>query len=191
MEENHLFDSWKKGDEKAFDMLFRNYYKQLCYIAIKVTGNSTDAEDIVQELFSEIYQNRSKLRIKSSFKNYLLSALYYKCSRFLKKKNKVNFTGLNEITTPPDTTPAPSEILENYELEIKVYEAIDSLPEKCKEIFRLSRFENMKYKDIAKSLGISIKTVETQMSIALKRLGEVVNKYLYFLVLGLLDMLTY
>lgn len=176
-----LLNKWIKGEESAFDDLFKTYYKKLCFAAIRTTENLADAEDMVQELFIEIYNSKSTLKIKGSIKNYLFGALYFKCNAFIKKKIKNTIEITDKVIEISDYSNSPLEYIENIEFETIIYDAIDSLPQKCKEIFELSRFNSLKNKEIAQKLNISIKTVENQMSIALKKLYEKVNPYLSFI----------
>ncbi len=188
MERDHdlqLIEKWKAGNEKAFETLFKKYYKSLCYIAIHNTGKYEKAEDIVQELFIEIYTNKVKLSIQTNFRNYLFRALYYKCNQYNKKRHRTTSLEKEHNDLIYDSG-IPSEILEEYELEKAVYETIDMLPSKCKEIFELSRFERLKHKEIADKLGISVKTVETQIGIALKKLSAVILKYINLIIISLL-----
>ena len=182
-----LIEKWKDGNEKAFEILFKKYYKPLCYIAIQNTGRFEEAEDIVQELFIEIYNNRTKLTIHSNFKNYLFGALYYKCNYFNKKKGRTIPLDV-KYNDHTDHSDIPSEILEEYELEKAIYKTIGTLPEKCREIFELSRFERLKNREIADKLSISVKTVETQIGIALKRLAAVILRYNNLIIISLLTL---
>jgi RNA polymerase sigma-70 factor (ECF subfamily) len=182
-----LIEEWKSGNEKAFERIFKKYYKSLCYIAIHNTGKFEEAEDLVQELFIEIYNNRGKLTIRSNFRNYIFGALYYKCNHLNRKKGRTIPLELKH-NDHVDHSCIPSEMLEEYELEKAIYETIDALPGKCREIFELSRFEKLKHREIADKLSISVKTVETQIGIALKRLAAVILRYNNLIIISLLTL---
>lgn len=167
MDDKILIEKWKNGDEKSFDILFRKYYKPLCYSVLKRVNNINDAEEIVQDLFTEIYQNKSKVEIEITFSAYINRALYYKYLKFNKAK-KGHLSIDENVLDIPENSNDPSLVLEQFELEQKVYNAIQNLPEKCRVIFELSRFKELKYREIADKLNISIKTVENQIGIALK-----------------------
>ena len=184
-EEQIWFENWQNGDDRAFDALFRKFYKPLCYAAGKKTGDIIAAEDIVQDLFADIYNKRQKIEITTSIDKYLYGALFYKCQHYNKKKD-VNLSFEDCTVEPRDYSGISSIKIEEIELEALIYEAINSLPERCREVFELSRFENKKNKEIAEILKISIKTVETHMGHALKKLGEIVYKYLNTLVISVL-----
>ncbi|MBN2521467.1 MAG: RNA polymerase sigma-70 factor [Bacteroidales bacterium] len=184
-EEQLWFERWQNGDDKAFDALFRKFYKPLCYVAAIKTRDVHSAEDIVQDLFADIFSKKDKLEIVTSIDKYLYGALFFKCSNFNKKRN-INHS-LGELSfDPKDITSIPSDKMEEMELEAKIYSAIASLPEKCREVFELSRFQNKKNREIAVILNISIKTVETHMGIALKKLGSIIYEYLNLLIILIL-----
>ena len=183
-----MFEKWQQGDDSAFDILFRKYYKPLCYVAGIKTGDVHQAEDIVQELFTDILKSREKIRIKSGVDKYLYGMLFYKCYHFLKRR--IKSSSLDEISYEiNDFSSIPSDKLEEIELEANIYDAISNLPEKCRQIFILSRFENKKNREIAEILKISIKTVETQMNIALKKLTSIFSEYLKVLIVSILHMI--
>lgn len=173
-----LFQQWQQGDDSAYDKLFRNYYKKLCFAAIKTTENLADAEDIVQELFIELFNAKCRIEIKTTIQQYLFGALYFKCNSYLKNNNKHKYNQSIDDIEIDDPSSIPIEIIENIEFETIVFEAIESLPEKCKQIFELSRFEKLKNREVAEKLNISIKTVENQMSIALKKLNVSLLPYM-------------
>lgn len=184
-EEQFWFERWQNGDDKAFDALFRKFYKPLCYVAAIKTRDVHSAEDIVQDLFADIFSKRDKLEIFTSIDKYLYGALFFKCRNFNKKRNV--YHSLDELSNDPkDITSIPSDKMEEMELEAKIYAAIASLPEKCREVFELSRFQNKKNREIAAILNISIKTVETHMGIALKKLGSIFYEYLNLLIIAIL-----
>ncbi|MBN2611246.1 MAG: RNA polymerase sigma-70 factor [Bacteroidales bacterium] len=184
-EEQQWFERWQNGDDRAFDALFRKFYKPLCYVAAIKTKDVHSAEDIVQDLFADIFSKRDTLEIVTSIDKYLYGALFFKCLNFNKKRN-INHS-LDELSfDPKDIMSIPSEKMEEIELEARIYEAIASLPDKCREIFELSRFKNKKNREIADMLNISIKTVETHMGIALKKLGSIFYEYLNMLIIDIL-----
>lgn len=178
-----LFQQWQQGDDDAYDKLFRNYYKKLCFAAIKTTENLADAEDIVQDLFVELFNAKNTIEVKTTIQQYLFGALYFKCAAYLKSNNKHKFNQSIDDVEIGDSSSIPAQILESIEFETLVFDAIDSLPEKCKQIFELSRFENLKNKEVAEKLNISIKTVENQMSIALKKLNSSLLPYMNVVVI--------
>jgi RNA polymerase sigma-70 factor (ECF subfamily) len=182
-----LFEKWQQGDDAAFDILFRKYYKPLCYVAGIKTGDVHQAEDIVQDLFTDILRSREKIRIKSGVDKYLYGVLFYKCRHFLKRR--IKSTSLDEISFEfNDVSGIPSDKLEEIELEANIYDAISNLPEKCRQVFILSRFENKKNREIAEILHISIKTVETHMGNALRKLATIFSEYFKILIISIIQI---
>ncbi|MBN2276004.1 MAG: sigma-70 family RNA polymerase sigma factor [Bacteroidales bacterium] len=165
--------------------MFRKYYKPLCFVAGSKTGDIHHAEDIVQELFADIYKRGKEIKLTTSIDRYLYGALFYKCSDYNKKK--IHHDSIDDIPfDQKDTNSLPSDKLEEMELETEIFNTIDGLPRKCREVFMLSRFDNKKNKEIAGLLNLSEKTIETHISHALKKLKLVYNSYLKALILFLL-----
>lgn len=151
--------------EKEFRLIYEAHYVSLCRIAYRILAEEDTAREVVQEVFIEIWrkQNWQELR---SVQAYLITAVYNRSLKGLRKQKKlVSFDQVAE----PGTVESP---LEQQELEVLISQGIDQLPERCREIFLLSRESEMTYSQIAGQLGISIKTVEAQMGIALKKLRE-------------------
>jgi len=154
---------------RRFQALFADYYSPLCNYALTFVKSAEVSEDIVQEVFTRIWESRREVILEDSARFYLFTAVRNNCITHLRKEKK---TGLVEWTDQeivyeesPQPVKEPDQEI-NYELLLQ--EGIDRLPPKCREIFVLSRLSNMKYKEIAESLGISIKTVENQLGKALK-----------------------
>jgi len=172
MTEIELHKRINNGDATAYQYLFSEYYSWLCNYVLKLSGNSSVSEDIVQEVFMNLWTKRSQIVINSSIKNYLFRSCHNEFLQFVKKeKRRMDF--LDEIRL--------KVLFENYELESqRIHEErldkldffIDQLPPKRKEIFIKNKLERKKYKEIAQELNISLKTVESQMSKALRFLRE-------------------
>ncbi|WP_062060570.1 RNA polymerase sigma factor [Aquimarina longa] len=177
MSEEKLLKKLKKGDPIAYKYLFSKYYNWLCNYIFKLSNDYSLSEDIVQETFIYIWEKRDTILITSSLKNYLFKSCH---NRFLQhiKKEKVKLHSLDQIQweTIFDTY---FDQENEYDTNLKKVNAlIKKLPPRCKEIFIKSKFEKKKYKDIAVELGISIKTVEVQISKALRFLKENTNIFL-------------
>ena len=163
------------SDPKAFDQLFNSYYNRLCNYASLVIHDSETAEDIVQDLFAGIWVNRKQLLIKSSFNAYLFRSVYNSCLDHLKHQKIKDRHQCLDFSRPVDSF---NDSLVFVELLTRIESCIDQLPEQCKKIFRLSRFENLKYKEIAELLNISENSVDTQMRRALNKLKDNLKEYL-------------
>jgi RNA polymerase sigma-70 factor (ECF subfamily) len=174
-----LIEKLKSGDESAYRLLFDQYYVPLTSFAFRFTKSSEIAKDVVQNLFIKLYQNRDGLTIQSDLKNYLYKAVYHGSLNELKKENlreEHHLHYVNEHVTPYDHE------REETEKEHKIYRAIQQLSPKCRQIFLMSRIEGRKNHEIAAELGLSIRTVETQISQALKSIRKTVDKIYHFLL---------
>jgi RNA polymerase sigma-70 factor (ECF subfamily) len=158
-------------DEESIKSLYQQHYSYLCACVYKLIKDSTTAEDIVQEVFMDIWRKKDKLVIKISIKAYLRRAAINKTLNHIRSK-KVVFEDEEKMVELGSKDPSTQSMMEGDELGIKIKNAIDSLPEKCRIVFGLSRFEELSYKEIAVKLDISVKTVENQISKALKHLKK-------------------
>ncbi len=173
-----LFEQIKKSDEKAFEALFRAHYPFLCLYATHLLKEPSAAEEIVQELFVRLWEKREDITIEISVKNYLYRSVKNYCINYI-RHSKIKNDYVQNIQAEQDFY-AGEEFDSQAELIEKIEESIASLPERRREIFRLSRQEGLKYKEIAAKLNISVKTVETQMGIAIKYLRKKLKDFLLF-----------
>jgi RNA polymerase sigma-70 factor, ECF subfamily len=176
-EEHILFEKIKAGDEKAFEALFRRYYAHLCLYATQILKNPSAAEEIVQELFVRFWEKREETEIETSLKNYLFRAVKNHCLNYI-KHNQIKREYSQKFLAENEPFSAEYDFESQTELFRKIEESISALPEKRQEIFRLSRQEGLKYREIAEKMNISIKTVETQMGLAIKTLREKLRDFL-------------
>ena len=171
MEENDLLELLKKGCKKAFESLFELYYKSVLTYILSLCRDFALAEDIVQHCFMVLWSKRAELNIHTSVKKYLFSTAHNFYMDICRKKQReaVSFE-LWEYTAQYEILPE-EESLENLEKDLdSVKKIIDKLPPRCKEILIMNKLQGLKYREIAEKLEISIKTVEAQMSIAMKKL---------------------
>ncbi len=183
-----LFERIQQNDQKAYEQVFRTYYKMLCNYAMRYVSESEVAEEIVQELFCIIWEKRQQIELQSSLKSYLFGATYNNCLRYLKHQ-KVKYAHQKEtIAGWQGTEPIQQQDFLEFELQQKIADGLHRLPEQCRKIFQLSRFEGLKYKEIAEKAGISVKTVEAQMSKALRILREELQDYLPSFLLILMNI---
>lgn len=175
----------KSGDVSSFERLFKDYYSMLCNFAYGIVKDSDSAEELVQKLFCNLWEKREELNINTSIKSYLYTAVRNACLN-TKKHLKVRMEYEKEYLYVNRSAQDESGMkLETKELRDQIETAISKLPEQCRQVFKLSRFEELKYREIAEVLNISIKTVENHMGKALKILREEL-KYLIVLLLLLL-----
>jgi len=173
-----LFRALKKGNKKAFTLLYEKYWEKLYYIAFQHTQSTQESEDLVHEIFIDLWKNRKKIKINKTVSSYIFTSIKYKIFRlydsksvrkkYLKniKREKVN--GLNNTETD----------LNFNELYNLIESEVDKLPERCKLIFKLRRFEDYSVEEVAQKLGISTNTVNNQMTKASKVLKLNLKEYL-------------
>lgn len=178
-EEIELFERIKNSDEGAFEILFHKYYKYLCLYASKIIQDDDSAEEIVQDLFVKLWEKREQLNIETSIKNYLFRSVKNLCLNFI-QHNKTKLRYAQKVISEVEHNYSDDDSFTEMELSQKIDEGINSLPEKRREIFKLSRQEGLKYHEIATKLNISIKTVETQMRLAIKMLRDKLKNYSSF-----------
>ncbi len=158
----------RRGDIGQFELLFRSSYTSLVNYAITILKDKDTAEEIVQDLFCKIWRDRKKINIMSSLNGYLFRAVYNKSMHYLEHQKVVRKHASEAKKELVINTEDPIEILKYKELNEKIAIIIGKLPERCGRIFCMSRFEGLKYAEIAEELSISIKTVEANMGKALK-----------------------
>lgn len=167
-----------EGDITVFEMIFRNYYQPLCNYAYTFLQDKEDAEEIVQSTFLLVWEKRDALAIRTSVKPYLYAMVRNACLNVLKhQKVKQKFAG-EEIALADRSHDDVSQHVASNELELRIKVAMNELPEQCRMVFKLSRFEELKYAEIAEQLNISVKTVENHMGKALKIMREQLKDYL-------------
>lgn len=169
-----IFQQIRKGDEVAFSRLFDGYYTALCFFAAKYLRDLDLSRSLVQQVFVDLWVKREKTGVTSSVKSYLYQSVKNRCIDYLRKEKSTS--EISEIVENINQTPF-RDLVEEAELNDRINASINQLPEKCREIFLLCRFEGLKYAEIAKKLNISVKTVEMQMGIALKKLRENLSDY--------------
>ena len=178
-------DALTVGDVTAFEMLFRTYYQPLCHYAYSFLQDKEDAEEIVQSTFLMVWEKRDTLAIRTSVKPYLYAMVRNACLNVLKhEKIKQKHAG-EELAVADRSCDSVSQIVASNELEYKIKAALEALPEQCRTVFKLSRFEELKYAEIAEQLNISVKTVENHMGKALKIMREQLKDYLPLIIVFL------
>lgn len=170
------FDSIKKGNIKAYEALFRAYYKPLIIYSERIVNDHDDANEVVQDIFMKLWEKRKTLEIRSSVSSYLYRAVYNNSLQLLKRK-KLELKYKQYKLHHKDNSVNPSNEMIATELNHKIGLLFEQLPENCRIIFKLNRYDGMKYREVAEHLSISIKTVEANMTKALKYFREHLSEY--------------
>lgn len=166
--DNKIIRRIRQGEIQQFETLFRSSYVSLVRYAKTLIKDHDTAEEIVQDLFFRIWQNKENFNIKSSLNGYLFRAVHNSCLHYIEHQKVVAKHSGEMSHEPEETSVNPDDILNYKELQEKIARILESLPEKCGKIFCMSRFDGLKYSEIAKELSISVKTVEANMGKALK-----------------------
>jgi len=179
--DSDLFQQIKFGNRYAFDLIYNKYCEILFVHAYRVIRDRDACMDIVQEIFAWFWTNRELLEIKS-LKPYLLAAVKFQVANYI-RRNKIHSSYIQNLATINSSVSMMDEISEVKELRELITHLTSLLPEKCRQVFQLSRNEYLSNKEISAKLGISEKTVEMHITLALKRLRVGVADYLNLLLI--------
>jgi len=174
------------GCESSFCLVYKTYFARCVRFASKYTGSREDAENIVQDVFLHIWENKNSITVTDSLNLWMFSLIRNRCIDFLRRKSvedkgkqhiqeeyAIQFEAQLKSRELSDEDPVP----EDEQLINAVYKSIENLPESCRRIFKMSKIEQKKYAQIAKELGITHQTVANQMSIALGKLRNELRNY--------------
>lgn len=165
------------GDEATFEKVYKHFIRPLHVYAISILRDEDTAKGMVQNVFMRLWERKERLNISGSIKAYLYGAVYNECLNNLRHQ-KVKINHQQHVVYMTKDKVDEGTGMELLDLKEKLQQALNDLPEKCRTVFQLSRFEDLKYQEIADELGISIKTVENQMGKALKTLRLKLVDYL-------------
>jgi RNA polymerase sigma-70 factor (ECF subfamily) len=169
--DRELLDRLRRGDRDAFDAIFRAHYPALVGVAERVLGERAVAEEAAQDVMVELWRRRETLSVDESLRAYLFRSVRNRALNHLRhervKQRAAPFAAGESVTHAEATAR-----LEEEEIGAALRAAVDALPERCREVFELSRGHGLRYAEIAGVLGISVKTVEAQMGKALRVLRE-------------------
>ena len=172
---DNLFQRVAGGDDYfAFEKIFKSSYKSLCSFANRIVRSHELAEEIVDDVFCNLWKNRARIQITSSFRSYLITSVRNKSLDCLRKRKNEKNSVLESASSVPCRQSIAYENMAFEELSRRIEAAIQELPRQCRTIFLMSRDQDLKYKEIAEILNISIKTVDTQMGRALKYLRKTI-----------------
>lgn len=179
----------KQGDQDVFRILYSEFYIGLCIHARRFLGNKESAEEMVQEVFLRLWERHEYIDIHETIGAYLFQSVRNACLNHLKHLQVVQKFEQEITENLKDAEDYYTLTQENgqsiylaHELENHIYKAIDELPEQCRNIFKMSRFDGLKNQEIANKKGVTINTVQKQISIALEKLRETLGPYLRVII---------
>lgn len=165
------------GDQSSFRQLYHQFYKKLLQFAFVLTRNKEVAEELVEDVFIKFWKNRKNAENIRNVKVYLYTATKNTCLNYLSSKAQENITQPFDAITIELANPlSPDQILIYRETYTKIKTAIETLPPRCKMIFKLIREDGLKYKEVAEILNLSASTIEAQMTIAIRRIAFIIQE---------------
>jgi RNA polymerase sigma-70 factor (ECF subfamily) len=173
-DEFFIKQAFTEEPNKGFELLYNRYYKPLCSHAVRFVYSKDVAEDIIAEIFYNIWKNQVFLHINVSFRSYLFTAVRNRCFLYLQQEHNKSTPLENPIFQFPEPSIAPDQMLFYDDLQKQIEQAIEQLPPQCQKVFLMNRFEGKKYKEIAEELQLALKTVEAHINKALVHLRDVV-----------------
>ena len=177
----------KAGNDSAYRHLFDHYYKILCWIALEIVHDKFVSEMIVSDVIFTVWKNRESLEVNTSLRNYLIKSVRNRCINYITQSERYQVL-LDVYEKKIKTEQANDEFSSNNpltkfiekELDTKINESIEALPEQTRRIFCLSRFDNLKYEEIAHETGVSVDVVKYHIKAALAKLRDSLKDYLFF-----------
>ena len=163
--DERLIEAIRKNDYVSYNKLFERYYGRLCQYVYSLLMDKSDTEDIVQELFLNIWKNRERIEIKENVGGYL-----YKMAKHLALNHLRSKVYFNNLSETQDQLSYEDDRVESEEFRIALYSCIDHLPGRCKQVLLLHRIKGLKQKEISEKLDVSIKTIKNQIWISLQKL---------------------
>ena len=171
-----LFNLVKEGNKNAFEKLFRLYYASICRFIFSYIKDTDSSEEIAQDLFIYFWENAPQMDIKTSLKAYLFtSAKNFSLNYIKKSKTRQKYHDAAQEAIQDEDEKISAESVRTFKILLK--QALKTLPEKCREIFELSKYEGLTYEEISVFLRLSQKTVENQMGIALRKIRDWMQPY--------------
>lgn len=192
-----IISQLKEGQERAYKYLYDRHYQVLCYMAAQYVKDDFLAETIVGDVIFHLWEIRETVEITVSLRSYLMTSVRHRCMDYLKSQHNqhevaMSASGLQDFPVLDyiKNDEYPLGRLLEQELEGEIMKAIGRLPEECRRVFRMSRFEEKKYEEIARELQISVNTVKYHIKHALALLHEDLGKYLTVAMLMLFERMS-
>jgi RNA polymerase sigma-70 factor (family 1) len=181
--DEELMQEIKADNMFAFDILYKKYSKRIYKFGYSILKSTEDSENLIQDIFLNLWENRQNMRQDSSIKSYLFTVTYNSAITVIRKKVREGVF-IDYLKSLQEINEAPVNVeIEFKELTYKLDEIINGLPQRQKEVYLLHRDKGLKYSEIAERLNLSVNTIENHMSRALKTIREKLGKYSLLAVL--------
>ncbi len=172
--DNHMIKGLRAGRESAYEQLFKEFYQPLSVFASNYLEDLESGKEVVQELFVHLYEKRKNVVITTSLKSYLYQSVRNRCLNYIKHQ-QVKKEHQDKMKTESEPSDSLEDKIRETELEHMIFKVVDQLPPQCRKIFTMSRVKGLSNGEIAEQLELSKRTVETQISNALKVLRDKIN----------------
>lgn len=180
--EKQLFKDFQQGGQEIFDYFFEKYYQGLCLYAYRILKSNSEAEDLVQDFFVRLLENRKNLKIESSIKSYFIRSVHNRCLDYIAHQKVISTHESYQLRILPEENFQDYPLID-IELRQQIDRAVGNLPDGIRETFILNRFEGLSYQEIADREDLSVKTIEYRISKALTQLRKDLGEYLPLLLL--------
>lgn len=175
LNDNELYDCLTQDNEEALTILYNRYWKRMIYKAALKLDSDTDAEEVVQDTFMDIWNSRHRIKIQYSFQTYIAAIVKYKVMAKLAANKKIPYEATDNVYQLQVPDHSTQQWLQFSDLQTEIESVVQMLPEKCQIVFRMSREDGLSDRKIAEELNISQKTVEAHISKALKYLRNTIR----------------
>ncbi len=189
-DEQNLIDQVQGKDRKAFESLYKEYYKRLYLLAFQYVGEHEAAEEIVHDVFINIWKKAETIVIQQSLKAYLMRSVINTSLNYIKNKKQQDAKLDKYSVGQTEVWDGSEKADESETLLIKLESALELLPPQCKKVMMLSRFEKLKQKDIAEQMGISIKTVKNHLTYGFNKMRTILDNKTTSLLLFTVTAIT-
>ena len=167
--EKDIFNKMLHGDEKSLKDLLTQYHNYLMVVGTRYLTDRHRVEDVIHDVFADLWNKKENIQIQASVKSFLRGAVINKCLAIIRKDNRMDYVEDHSFDSV-DRSPSADQILDAGNLKNAIEEIVSVLPDKCQEVFKLSRNEGKSHKEISEIMDISKKTIENHMTRALKTL---------------------
>ena len=174
-EEAIIWDAIRRRDLRVFEQYYKQEHHRFFVLACQYVQDPSAALAIVNDVFLFLWTRSAEISIQTALRGYIYRAVVNRCINHLEKEKRTAPLLLEQLPDSAATT--ETRPLEDLELQLMLLHAIEELPDQCRKVFRMSRFEKLKQQEIADRLGISIATVKTHITVALRRLHRVLQEW--------------